>query len=92
LTPNLKQLLKTFDASFNINWRLMHFKSAVKYLQQEPEVIAATGGTNWQKYLPPRFHNRTFFPQLWTAEERSNWGKSWFLDVLKESRKANDQS
>jgi tryptophan 2,3-dioxygenase len=82
LTDNLRVMLRTFDASFNINWRLMHFKSAVRYLQREPEVIAATGGTNWQKYLPPRFQNRTFFPELWTTEERANWGRAWFEEVL----------
>ena len=82
LTDNLRVMLRTFDASFNINWRLMHFKSAVRYLQKEPEVIAATGGTNWQKYLPPRFQNRTFFPELWTSEERANWGRAWFEEVL----------
>ena len=37
--------------------------------------IAATGGTNWQKYLPPQFQLVIFFPDLWSEEERENWGK-----------------
>jgi hypothetical protein len=36
-----------------------------------------TGGTNWQKYLPPRFQKRIFYPELWTAQEHEDWGKGW---------------
>ena len=61
--------LKELDVNVNINWPLVHYKSAVAYLQQNTEDIAATGGTNWQKYLPPRFQKRIFYPELWTAEE-----------------------
>ncbi|MHB8401958.1 MAG: tryptophan 2,3-dioxygenase family protein, partial [Bacteroidia bacterium] len=44
---------------------------------RNPEDIAATGGTNWQKYLPPRFQKRMFFPALWTDTEKEEWGKQW---------------
>jgi len=71
------QQLRFFDVNVNINWPLVHYKSAARYLQKDPEDIAATGGTNWQKYLPPRFQKRIFYPELWTAEELNNWGKSW---------------
>lgn len=70
-------VLRNFDINVNINWPLCHYKSAVKYLQRNPEDIAATGGTNWQKYLPPRFQKRIFYPSLWTNEEIENWGKAW---------------
>lgn len=69
--------LKDLDANVNINWPLVHYKSAVRYLQLDPADIAATGGTNWQKYLPPRFMKRIFFPDLLSAEEKANWGKAW---------------
>ena len=69
--------LKNLDLLANVQWRLVHYKSAVRYLQRDPEVIAATGGTNWQKYLPPRFQRVIFFPELWSTEEKDNWGKSW---------------
>jgi tryptophan 2,3-dioxygenase len=75
--PTLKSELKQLDVNVNINWPLSHYKSAVRYLQKNPEDIAATGGTNWQKYLPPRFQKRVFFPKLWSAEEYENWGKTW---------------
>ncbi len=69
--------LKQLDANVNINWKLSHYKSAVRYLQKNPEDIAATGGTNWQKYLPPRFQRISFFPELWNKEDMENWGKNW---------------
>ncbi len=74
--------LKDFDINVNVNWPLAHYKSAVKYLQRHPEDIKATGGTNWQKYLPPRFQKRIFYPQLFTSNELDNWGKSWVEETL----------
>lgn len=66
--------LKELDLSVNVRWPLVHYKSAVRYLQQDKQDVAATGGTNWQKYLPPRFQKRIFFPELWTTEEIEKWG------------------
>ncbi len=75
--PKLINALKELDINVNINWPLMHYKSAVRYLQQNTEDIAATGGTNWQKYLPPRFQKRIFYPEIWTEQEKEDWGKGW---------------
>ncbi|MES2388364.1 MAG: tryptophan 2,3-dioxygenase family protein [Bacteroidota bacterium] len=80
----LKLLMRRYDTAVNVNWRLAHYKSAVKYLHRNPESIAATGGTNWQKYLPPRFQRRMFFPDLWNSEEKENWGRIWVEHTLKE--------
>lgn len=74
---NLINALKQLDVNVNINWPLVHYKSAVRYLQQNTEDIAATGGTNWQKYLPPRFQKRVFYPELWSKQELEDWGKGW---------------
>ena len=76
------EALRTFDALVNINWRLSHFKSAVRYLQNDPNVISATGGTNWQKYLPPRFQVQIFYPELWNEDEKENWGKGFFKELI----------
>lgn len=75
---NLIKELKKLDQNVNVNWPLVHYKSAVKYLQKQPSDVAATGGTNWQKYLPPRFQVRVFFPELWSELELAEWGKSAF--------------
>jgi tryptophan 2,3-dioxygenase len=71
------EILKTLDVLMNIDWRLSHFRSAVRYLKMQNGSIEATGGTNWQKYLPPRFQKIIFYPELWTQEEKENWGKNW---------------
>ncbi|PCJ81661.1 MAG: tryptophan 2,3-dioxygenase [Bacteroidetes bacterium] len=77
IKEELKQAMRWLDVNVNINWTLVHYKSAVRYLQRDPEDIAASGGTNWQKYLPPRFQKRIFFPELWSEQELEDWGKGW---------------
>ena len=81
-TSQLETELRDLDINVNVNWPLAHYKSAVRYLHREPEEIKATGGTNWQKYLPPRFQKRIFYPQLWSVEEVENWGKGWVEKAL----------
>lgn len=81
-TTDLENELRKLDTQINVNWPLIHYKSAVRYLHRQPEEIKATGGTNWQKYLPPRFQKRVFYPELWTDEQHQNWGKNWVLSVL----------
>ncbi|QOI98899.1 MAG: tryptophan 2,3-dioxygenase [Flammeovirgaceae bacterium] len=71
--------LRDFDTLANVLWPLAHMKSAGRYLQKDPEDIKATGGTNWQKYLPPRFQKIIFFPELWTEQEKAEWGKAAFV-------------
>ncbi|MBS7565630.1 tryptophan 2,3-dioxygenase [Mucilaginibacter sp. Bleaf8] len=83
-TTALEDELRQLDVNVNVNWPLSHYKSAVRYLHREPEEISATGGTNWQKYLPPRFQKRIFYPQLWTTSQIENWGKAWVQRVLSE--------
>lgn len=78
----LIEALRNLDLNVNVNWPLAHYKTAVAYLQKDPEDIAATGGTNWQKYLPPRFQKRIFYPELWSDAEIEEWGKSWVRQQL----------
>lgn len=68
-------LMREFDLNANVRWALSHYRSAVKYLDAKPKEIEATGGTNWQKYLPPRFQCVQFYPELWSKEETENWGR-----------------
>jgi tryptophan 2,3-dioxygenase len=71
----LRNLLREHDLNANVRWALSHYRSAVRYLDAKPKEIAATGGTNWQQYLPPRFQRIVFYPELWTADEMENWGR-----------------
>lgn len=75
-------VLRHNDVNVNINWPLAHYKSAVRYLNKDSADIAATGGTNWQKYLPPRFQKRIFYPELWSDQEVEEWGKNWVEEAL----------
>lgn len=68
--------LKTFDKYVNVHWPKAHFQTARRYLEGDyGEDDEGTGGTNYKEYLPPQIQQRIFFPGLWTAEERKNWGK-----------------
>ena len=74
--------LREFDTLANVLWPLAHMKSAARYLHKDPEDIKATGGTNWQKYLPPRFQKIMFYPELWSATEQEEWGKVAVIKAL----------
>lgn len=78
----LRELMRQFDLKANVLWPLAHYKSAVRHLQRDPVDIAATGGTNWQKYLPPRFQKVIFFPDLWTQKEQDEWAKGWVVKEI----------
>ncbi|GGF45038.1 tryptophan 2,3-dioxygenase family protein [Echinicola rosea] len=79
IDDELTELMRTLDIKANVYWPLAHYKSAVRYLHRAPADIAATGGTNWQKYLPPRFQKVVFYPELWTEKEIDEWGKGWVV-------------
>lgn len=75
----IEEKLKAYDQLVNVNWAMAHMRSAAKYLKRDPEDIKATGGTNWQKYLPPRFQRIIFFPHLWGDKEKEGWGSSFSI-------------
>ncbi len=76
-TKIIKEALKNLDYKLNIEWALAHYKAAAVHLLSDKKAIEATGGTNWQQYLPPRFQKIQFFPSLWTGKEKEEWGSAW---------------
>ncbi|SNT38535.1 Tryptophan 2,3-dioxygenase apoenzyme [Ekhidna lutea] len=74
---DIRHEMKKLDQKANVDWPLQHLKSATRYLQRDPEVIKASGGTNWQKYLPPRRQRIIFYPELWSTEETHEWGQKF---------------
>ncbi len=74
--------MREFDHAANVEWPSMHYKSAVRYLMKKPQDIKASGGTNWQQYLPARARRVTFFPELWSEEELRDWGRQATQDAL----------
>lgn len=86
LSSKIIEELKNFDQLANVFWPLAHYKSASRYLQQKTQTVSATGGTNWQMYLPPHYQKVIYFPELWTQEEQETWGKQWVVkEVFKEA-------
>lgn len=83
--PEIIGILREYDLLANVFWPLAHMKSAGRYLHKDPEDIKATGGTNWQKYLPPRFQKIMFFPALWSEQEKQEWGRAGVERALQQS-------
>lgn len=71
----LTDALKAFDHRYNVEWPLVHLQTAGHYLDRKGEQKAATGGSEWKKYLHPMYQQRKFFPTLWSETELENWGK-----------------
>ena len=72
----LIQAMRHYDYTVNVSWVMAHYNAAAKYLQPQGETVEATGGSDWRKYMHPRYQRRIFFPDLWSAEELEDWGKN----------------
>ncbi len=67
--------LKEFDIMYNVKWPIVHLETAQHYLDSKGENKAATGGSEWKKYLHPKYQQRKFFPKLYTHDEIARWGE-----------------
>lgn len=79
---DLVNAMRHYDHTVNVKWVMHHFNAARKYLESGKEKAEATGGSDWQKYMHPRYQRRIFFPDLWSEEELENWG----IDNLEEHK------
>ncbi|MFT4697690.1 MAG: tryptophan 2,3-dioxygenase [Flavobacteriaceae bacterium] len=73
----LRKAMRHYDHTVNITWVLAHYNAARYYLSggnKNTEVEEATGGSDWTKYMHPKYQRRIFFPELWTEQELKNWG------------------
>ena len=73
--PELVAAMRHYDKTVNITWVMGHFNAAKKYIESVPGNHEATGGSDWKKYMLPKYQKRIFFPGLWTKEELDNWGE-----------------
>lgn len=71
---DLIKAMRHYDYTVNVKWVLAHYDAAGKYLGGGDKDLEATGGSNWRKYMHPKYQRRIFFPYLWTEEELKNWG------------------
>jgi len=66
--------MRHYDHTVNVLWVMAHLNAARKYLNSGEESAEATGGSDWQKYMHPKYQKRIFFPELWSEDELENWG------------------
>ncbi len=62
--------MRHYDYTVNVKWVMAHYNAAGKYLGE----AEATGGSDWRKYMHPKYQRRIFFPELWSKDELENWG------------------
>jgi len=72
----LVNAMRHYDHTVNVLWVMAHLNAASKYLNSGKEPSPATGGSEWQKYMHPKYQKRIFFPELWSEKEHENWGVS----------------
>ena len=70
----LIKAMRHYDYTVNVKWVLAHYDAAGKYLGGGDKDLEATGGSNWRKYMHPKYQRRIFFPYLWSEDELKNWG------------------
>ncbi|MBP8066418.1 MAG: tryptophan 2,3-dioxygenase [Flavobacterium sp.] len=73
--PELIAAMRHYDKTVNITWVMGHYNAAVKYIESVPGNHEATGGSDWKKYMLPKYQRRIFFPELWSKEELERWGE-----------------
>lgn len=69
---NLVKAMRHYDYTVNVTWVMAHYNAAAKYLGS----AEATGGSDWRKYMHPKYQRRIFFPELWSKEELEHWGEN----------------
>ena len=73
---DLIRAMRHYDETVNITWVMAHYHAAEKYLQPQGKAVEATGGSDWKKYMLPKYQRRIFFPGLWTSDELKHWGEN----------------
>ena len=66
--------MRHYDYTVNVTWVMAHYNTAVHYIDSGLGDGEATGGSDWKKYMHPKYQRRIFFPDLWTKDELENWG------------------
>ena len=77
INPDLIQAMRHYDHTVNITWVMGHLNAAKKYIDSGQGSGEATGGSDWKKYMHPKYQRRIFFPELWSEEELKNWGEEY---------------
>jgi tryptophan 2,3-dioxygenase len=73
--PELIAAMRHYDYTVNITWVMGHYNTAKKYIDNGKGDGEATGGSDWKKYMHPKYQRRIFFPKLWSEHELATWGE-----------------
>jgi len=73
---DLIKAMRHYDYTVNITWVMAHYNTAKHYLNIGGKTAEATGGSEWVKYMHPKYQRRIFFPDLWSKQELEDWGKN----------------
>lgn len=73
---DLIKAMRHYDYTVNVSWVMAHYNAAKHYIESGTGDGEATGGSDWKKYMHPKYQKRIFFPELWSQEELDNWGKN----------------
>lgn len=71
----LVKAMRHYDYTVNVTWVMGHLNAAKKYIESGQGSGEATGGSDWKKYMHPKYQRRIFFPELWSEDELKNWGE-----------------
>lgn len=75
LNEKLVAAMRHYDYTVNVTWVMAHYNAAKHYIDSGLGDGEATGGSDWKKYMHPKYQKRIFFPELWTQEEIENWAQ-----------------
>ncbi len=75
-STDLINAMRHYDYTVNIKWVMAHYETANHYLKINGKSAEATGGSEWVKYMHPKYQKRIFFPDLWSEKEKEAWGTS----------------
>ena len=76
---SLIKAMRHYDYTVNITWVMAHYNAANHYISGDnssAKEIESTGGSDWKKYMHPKYQKRIFFPDLWSEKELNDWGNN----------------
>ena len=71
---DLIKAMRHYDYTVNVTWVMAHYNAARHYIESGIGDGEATGGSDWKKYMHPKYQRRIFFPDLWSEDELDTWG------------------
>ncbi len=78
----LVKAMRHFDYTVNIKWVMAHYNTANHYLNIGGKTADATGGSEWVKYMHPKYQKRIFFPEFMDKTRIRRMGNKYLVLLL----------